>query len=90
LWQWGCFASNVLYNWTAAGPVFLILLFQGSTSLTEDITAGKYPGYKDYQQKVGTFVPMGFRKYEAPVSDARKPKVIRTSELEKKIAKKRK
>jgi len=34
-----------------------LFLFQGSTWLTESITAGKYPEYKAYQERVGQFVP---------------------------------
>lgn len=32
-------------------------IFQGSTSLTEAISAEKYPEYKEYQGLVGMFVP---------------------------------
>lgn len=35
----------------------LVLLFQGSTSLTEEITASKYPEYKEYQLRVNRFLP---------------------------------
>ncbi len=45
LYQWSCFATNSLYSYTFAGSAALILLFQGSTWLTELITAGKYPEY---------------------------------------------
>ncbi|KAK0646595.1 hypothetical protein B0T16DRAFT_413830 [Cercophora newfieldiana] len=85
LYQWSCFASKNLYSWLAVGPSFLIMLFQGSTWLTELITAGKYPEYRDYQRSVGMFVPTSASAYETP---AAKPKVIRTSELAKKQKKK--
>jgi len=81
LYQWSCFTTKVLLSWTAIGPTFLVFLFQGSTWLTELITSGKYPEYKDYQQQVGMFVPMGLG-YKTPPPP--KPKVIRTSELAKK------
>jgi steroid 5-alpha reductase family enzyme len=81
LYQWSCFASKNLYSWLAVGPTFLIMLFQGSTWLTELITSGKYPEYRDYQRSVGMFVPTSASPYETPVA---KPKVIRTSELAKK------
>ncbi|KAK4217970.1 hypothetical protein QBC37DRAFT_413654 [Rhypophila decipiens] len=87
LYQWSCFASRSLYSWTAAGPSFLVLLFQGSTWLTELITSGKYPDYRDYQSKVGMFVPTSFSPYKA---SAAQPKVIRTSELAKKLEQKQK
>ncbi|KAH6654347.1 hypothetical protein BKA67DRAFT_535673 [Truncatella angustata] len=75
LYQWSCYATQVLYSWTGLGSLFLIMLFQGSTWLTELITAGKYPEYKHYQGQVGMTVP-SLTPYKAP-----QPKVIRTSEL---------
>lgn len=57
LYQWGCFESNTLYNWTGAGALGYLVLFQASTYFTEWISAGKYPEYKDYKQLVGQFVP---------------------------------
>jgi steroid 5-alpha reductase family enzyme len=90
LYQWGCLGSSVLYNWTAVGPSFLILLFQGSTWLTELITQGKYSEYTLYQKSVGRFLPTTFRSFEAVISEPRKPKIIRTSELEKRMKKKTK
>ena len=53
----GAAASGKWLNWTMAGPVLLVLLFQGSTRFTEKITAGKYPGYAGYQQRVPAFFP---------------------------------
>ncbi|KAK5664057.1 hypothetical protein OQA88_271 [Cercophora sp. LCS_1] len=85
LYQWSCFASKNLYSWLAVGPAFLIMLFQGSTWLTELITSGKYPEYRHYQRQVGTFVPTSFSGYKTPG-----PKVIRTSELEKRQKQKQK
>lgn len=87
LYQWSCFASKSLYSWSAAGPLFLVLLFQGSTWLTELITSGKYHEYRDYQSKVGMFVPTSFWPYRESVAQ---PKVIRTSELAKKYEQKQK
>jgi steroid 5-alpha reductase family enzyme len=81
LYQWSCLASKNLYSWLAVGPTFLIMLFQGSTWLTELITSGKYPEYREYQRSVGMFVPTSASPYQTPVA---KPKVIRTSELAKK------
>jgi steroid 5-alpha reductase family enzyme len=81
LYQWGCFASNTLYNWTFVGSGSLFMLFQGSTWLTEAITSGKYPEYVHYQKGVGMFIPTSFSPYKTPEI---KPRVIRTSELAKK------
>lgn len=87
LYQWSCYGTKTLYNWAGVGSAFLILMFQGSTSLTERITSGKYPEYREYQQNVGMFVPTGFSAYKTP---AVKPKIIRTSELAKKQKEKEK
>lgn len=81
LYQWSCFASKTLYNWLAVGPVFLLMLFQGSTWLTELITSGKYPEYRQYQRRVGMFIPTSTTPYKTPVTV---PKVIRTSDVAKK------
>ena len=60
---WVCFyffgaaASGKWINITISGPVLLILIFMGSTILTENISAGKYPGYESYRKKVPKFIP---------------------------------
>ena len=63
LYQWGCFATNNLYNWSFVGSGLLMMLFQGSTWLTEGITASKYPDYAEYQKQVGKFFPTSFRPF---------------------------
>ncbi|PFH57510.1 hypothetical protein XA68_14913 [Ophiocordyceps unilateralis] len=80
LYNWGCHATDTLYNWSFVGCASLILLFQGSTFLTESITAGKYSEYAEYQRQVGMFMPMSFRGYQPT---ANKPRVIRSSDLAK-------
>jgi len=57
VYQWSCLASGVLYNWTAIGAISYLILFQASTWFTELITAGKYTDYKEYQRRVGKFLP---------------------------------
>ena len=57
LYQWAAYDTLSLYNWTWFGALSYLLIFQGSTPLTERISAGKYPEYKDYQQAVGRFFP---------------------------------
>lgn len=63
---WVCFylfsisASGQWLNWTVAGSLLLIVLFQGSSNFSEEISADKYPLYKDYQKKVPRF--FGFIK----------------------------
>ncbi|KAK4106615.1 DUF1295-domain-containing protein [Parathielavia hyrcaniae] len=88
LYQWSCYATRTLYNWAGVGPSFLILLFQGSTWLTELITAGKYPEYVEYQRSVGMFTPKALSAYKTPGPKA--PQIIRTSELAKRQQEKEK
>jgi len=45
-------------NWSALGPVLLILLFQGSTRFTEHLTLRRYPEYVDYQRAVPMLAPL--------------------------------
>jgi steroid 5-alpha reductase family enzyme len=47
-WRWG---------WAVGGAAQLSLLFQGSTVLTEIITAAKYPAYAAYQRSTSRLVP---------------------------------
>ncbi len=60
---WVCFylfsvaASGQWFNWSISGCLLLILLFQGSSSFSEEISSGKYPAYKVYQQQVSRFFP---------------------------------
>ncbi|KAF8543958.1 hypothetical protein BDD12DRAFT_725232 [Trichophaea hybrida] len=57
VYQWGCWQTDTLYNWTGLGAMGYLAVFQGSTILTEEITAGKYREYKEYQKLVNKFVP---------------------------------
>jgi len=62
---WVCFylfsvaAGGAWFNWSIAGCLLLIVLFQGSSDFSEEISAGKYPGYSEYQKKVPRFLPFG-------------------------------
>jgi steroid 5-alpha reductase family enzyme len=47
-------------NWSMAGCLLLILLFQGSANLSETIQAQKYPGYPEYQKRTPRFIPRLF------------------------------
>jgi steroid 5-alpha reductase family enzyme len=53
----GVSASGNWINWTLTGPLLLILLFQGSTQLTERISGEKYPDYAKYKKSVPKFLP---------------------------------
>jgi steroid 5-alpha reductase family enzyme len=56
----GVAASGKWINWTLAGPLLLVLLFIGSSQLTERISSSKYPDYADYKRKVPRFIPRFF------------------------------
>ncbi|MEI6122397.1 MAG: DUF1295 domain-containing protein [Bacteroidota bacterium] len=65
---WVCFylfsvaASGLWFNWSIAGCLLLIVLFQGSSNFSEEISAGKYPQYAAYQKRVPRFFPFGWIK----------------------------
>lgn len=48
-------ATGRWLNWSLTGAILLCLLFLGSSDFSEKISAGKYPGYKEYQRRVGRF-----------------------------------
>ena len=51
-----------IFNWSIIGALLLIVLFLGSSSFGEEISASKYPEYAAYQKRVSKFIP--WRKYE--------------------------
>jgi steroid 5-alpha reductase family enzyme len=53
----GSAASGKLFNWTIIGPLLMVLLFQGSTSFTEQISSEKYSDYPLYKKEVPKFLP---------------------------------
>ena len=53
----GAHATGEWINWTIAGCILLIILFKGSSDFSEEISSNKYPMYKDYQKRVGRFIP---------------------------------
>ena len=55
-------ASGQWINWSIAGCLLLLVLFQGSSDFSEEISSGKYPEYKNYQNKVSRFFPMKAKK----------------------------
>jgi steroid 5-alpha reductase family enzyme len=56
-YQWAAFNAQSPLNWSVAGVVGLLGIFFGSTRLTEAITVGKYPAYKEYQSLIPMFIP---------------------------------
>ena len=57
LYLWSCYRTESYIQWTGLGALGYLLIFQGSTRLTEWISAGKYPEYREYQARVGRFIP---------------------------------
>jgi len=57
MYHWAAFSSKNVVNYTGAGIIGLMLIFAGSTPLTEYISVNKYPQYREYQQLVGRFLP---------------------------------
>lgn len=61
---WICFylfsiaAGATVINWSITGCLLLVLLFRGSSEFSESISAGKYPAYREYQEKVSRFIPL--------------------------------
>ncbi len=53
----GAFATGGYLNWSLAGALLLMLLFQGSSNFSEEISANKYPLYKDYMKRTPRFLP---------------------------------
>lgn len=51
-------ATGRWLNWSLTGAILLCLLFVGSSNFSEKISAGKYPAYRDYQRRVGRFLPL--------------------------------
>lgn len=72
LYQWACYDTLSYVNWSFAGAMSYLLLFQGSTWLTELLTAGKYPDYREYQSKVGKFLPSPFKGPYVPAAEPAK------------------
>lgn len=49
--------SGQWINWSVVGAMLLLILFQGSSNFSEEISASKYPEYSSYQAKVPRFIP---------------------------------
>lgn len=54
--------NYVFFHWTIVGPMFLILLFLGSSMFSEGVSLKKYPEYKDYRRKTSKYIPL--KKYK--------------------------
>jgi len=58
----GVAASGQWLNFTLTGAALLVLLFIGSSQLTENISSKKYPDYAAYSKEVPRFIPGKFKK----------------------------
>ena len=50
-------AGMGIINWSIIGALLLVVLFQGSSALAEEISGGKYPEYANYCKQVSLFIP---------------------------------
>ena len=50
-------AGTGIINWSIIGALLLVVLFQGSSALAEEISGGKYPEYERYCHSVPRFFP---------------------------------
>lgn len=46
-----------IFNWSIIGALLLVVLFQGSSALAEEISSGKYPEYEAYCKQLPRFFP---------------------------------
>ena len=49
-------ATGDILNWSIAGCILLVILFYNSAKFSEEISAAKYPQYKEYQMNVPMFL----------------------------------
>ena len=75
LYAWSCYVTKTYYNWTGIGAVAYMILFQASTWFTELVSARKYPEYKEYQKRVGKFVPNLTSRWPGNYSDQRSRRI---------------
>lgn len=77
MYLFGVAACGETLNWTIVAPIQLSLLFQGSTWLTEMLSAQKYPKYKEYQQTTSCLFPffhLGHPEQEEQAEEGEKKK----------------
>ncbi len=51
------YATGHILNWSIMGCLLLFILFKSSSDFSEEISASKYPEYKDYIKKTPRFIP---------------------------------
>ena len=61
---WICFylfsvvATGRWINWSMAGSLLLMILFQSSSDFSESISVKKYPAYEEFKKRVPRFIPL--------------------------------
>lgn len=51
-------ANYGIFNWSMVGPLFLIILFLGSSAFGEGVSSSKYPEYKFYLAHTSKYFPL--------------------------------
>ena len=51
-----------VFNWSIVGCLFLVILFIGSSTMGESISASKYPEYASYQKRIAKYFPLPWKK----------------------------
>ena len=77
LYAWACYQTSTYYNWTCAGMIAYLLVFQGSTPITEWVSSSKYPEYKLYQERVGRFLPSFGKGWDEEEMKELAPKAVK-------------
>lgn len=56
-----CITQYGIFNWSIVGVALLLLVFMGSSRMSESMCNKKYPEYQNYQKRVFKYLPI--RKY---------------------------
>jgi steroid 5-alpha reductase family enzyme len=57
LYGYGVLTTGQWVHWSGLGAFVLTALFQGSTTMTENISKSKYPAYVEYQRRTSRLLP---------------------------------
>lgn len=83
LYAWCAFRTETYVSWAGIGVLGYLAIFQGSTRLTESISASKYSEYSEYQARVGRFIPRLSVEAKQPKPAKKAAKQPRTVEEKK-------
>ncbi|KAJ5132302.1 Protein of unknown function DUF1295 [Penicillium atrosanguineum] len=79
MYAWCAFRTETYASWAGIGLLGYMAIFQGSTRLTEAISASKYSEYSEYQARVGRFLPrlsVEAKQTKPAKKAAKKPKAV--------------